>query len=313
MKNRKRSWTRCSKTDMTKLIHLAILGMPNVGKSTLLNRLVGEKIAAVSPKAQTTRTRITGVLTKGERQYVFLDTPGLLKPQNRLGEQMAKQIRSTLSDVDCALFVTESVGKLRRPEEALLARIREQEIPVIALINKCDAVNKAGILPMIDALAQAYPFAAIIPVSAKTGEGIDELFDELEPLMEESPFSFEADALTDQSERTLASEMIREKLLWALSDEVPHGIAVVIENFSSERGHLLHIGAVIYCEKASHKGIVIGKGGALLKEVGIRAREDLEAFFGEKVDLSLWVRVKENWRDRPSLIADFGLKRDDDE
>lgn len=295
---------------MTKVVYLAIVGMPNVGKSTLLNTLVGEKIAAVSPKAQTTRTRITGVLTKGEKQYVFLDTPGLLQAKNLLGEQMQKHIRNSLADVDCVLMVTESKGRIRGAEQRLLEQLRQQGLPVILLINKCDVANKAQILPSIAAFSEAYDFEAIIPVSALTGEGIDEVFEELEPLLGEAPFLFDEDTLTDQPERVIAAEFVREKLLRALSEEIPHGIAVVVERFTDERGHLLHIDAVIYCEKASHKGIIIGRGGALLKRVGTQAREDLETFFGCKVDLSLWVRVKENWRDNPSLIADFGLKED---
>lgn len=298
---------------MSKVIYLAIVGMPNAGKSTLLNTLVGEKIAAVSPKAQTTRTRITGVLTREDTQYVFLDTPGLLQAKNLLGEQMQKQIRSSLADVDCVLMVTESKGRIRSAEQALIRQLKAQGLPVILLINKCDAVKKADILPSIAAFSEAHQFEAIIPISAKTGEGIDELFDELQPLMNEAPFLFDEDTLTDQSERSIAAEFVREKLLNALNEEIPHGLAVVVERFTDERGHLLHIDAVIYCEKQSHKGIVIGKGGALLKRVGTQARTDLEAFFGCKVDLSLWVRVKENWRDNPALIADFGLKEDSDQ
>lgn len=295
---------------MTKVIYLAIVGMPSVGKSTLLNTLVGEKIAAVSPKAQTTRTRITGVLTREDTQYVFLDTPGLLQAKNLLGEQMQKHIRNSLADVDCVLMVTESKGKIRAPEQKLIEQLKKQGLPVILLINKCDATKKADILPSIAAFSSAMDFEAIIPVSAKTGEGINELFDELSPLLNEAPFLFDDDTLTDQSERTIAAEFVREKLLNALNEEIPHGIAVVVERFQDVRGHLLHIDAVIYCEKASHKGIVIGRGGALLKKIGTQAREDLERFFGCKVDLSLWVRVKENWRDNPALISDFGLKED---
>lgn len=297
---------------MSKVIYLAIVGMPNVGKSTLLNTLVGEKIAAVSPKAQTTRTRITGVLTRDDTQFVFLDTPGLLRAKNLLGEQMQKHIRTSLADVDCVLMVTESKGRIRAPELKLIDQLKAQGLPVILLINKCDVANKAEILPSIAAFSAAMDFEAIIPVSAKTGEGIDEVFTELEPLLNEAPFLFDDDTLTDQSERAIAAEFVREKLLNVLNEEIPHGIAVVVERFVDERGHLLHIDAVIYCEKASHKGIVIGKGGALLKRVGMYAREDLERFFRCKVDLSLWVRVKENWRDNPTLISDFGLKEDSD-
>lgn len=297
---------------MTKVIYLAIVGMPNVGKSTLLNALVGEKIAAVSPKAQTTRTRITGVLTREDKQYVFLDTPGLLKAKNLLGEQMQKHIRNSLADVDCVLMVTESKGKVRAPEAALISQLKAQGLPVILLINKCDVANKAEILPSIAAFHEMHEFESIIPVSARTGEGLNEVFDELEPLMVEAPFLFDDDTLTDQSERAIAAEFVREKLLNTLNEEIPHGIAVIVERFEDVRGHLLHIDAVIYCEKASHKGIVIGRGGALLKKVGTQAREDLERFFDCKVDLSLWVRVKENWRDNPSLISDFGLKEDSD-
>ncbi len=253
---------------MSKVIYLAIVGMPNVGKSTLLNTLVGEKIAAVSPKAQTTRTRITGVLTKEDTQYVFLDTPGLLKAKNLLGEQMQKHIRNSLADVDCVLMVTESKGRVRAPEQGLIRQLKAQGLPVILLINKCDVANKAEILPSIAAFSEAMDFSAIIPVSAKTGEGIDEVFSELETHLNEAPFLFDEDTLTDQSERTIAAEFVREKLLNALNEEIPHGIAVMVERFEDVRGHLLHIDVVIYCEKASHKGIVIGRGGALLKRVG---------------------------------------------
>lgn len=292
---------------------VAIVGKPNVGKSTLLNALLGEKIAAVSDKPQTTRTRITGVLTKENVQYVFLDTPGIHKPHNRLGEEMNRMARGAMADVNCTLLVIEPTDHVHPVDLSVIDRfVKDADNgPLVLVINKCDTIKKSAILPLIDMYAKKYDFDAILPISAKTGEGLDMVFDQLKKYETEGDWYFPSDALTDQPERVIAAEIIREKLLRLLSDEVPHGIYVVIEEMRDERGHLLHIRAEIFCERESHKRIIIGKNGGMLKKVGTYAREDLEAFFSTKVNLNLWVKVKEKWRDNSALLNRLGLKDGD--
>ena len=295
---------------MPKCAFIAILGCPNVGKSTLLNHLLGEKIAAVSKKPQTTRTRITGVLVKENVQYVFLDTPGMHRPKTKLGDNMIRAIKTSSEDVDAVLFVTEAKNEITSVEREMLKKITK-ECPVILLINKTDTAKKGDILKTIECFTNEFEFASVIPISAQTGDNTELIFTELEPHLPEGDWLFPSDMLTDQPERVIASEIIREKLLRLLDDEVPHGTAVVVEGFEDVRGHLLNVRAEIYCEKEGHKGIIIGKNGAMLKKIGTYAREDMEAFFGVKVNLNLWVKVKENWRDSTALITNFGLNFDE--
>ncbi len=290
---------------------IAIIGCPNVGKSTLLNRFLGEKIAAVSKKPQTTRTRITGILTKENTQYVFLDTPGMHKPKTKLGDSMVKAISTAVGDVDAVLFVTEAKGEVNSIEEQMLEKLKKQGYPTILLINKSDIAKKGDILTTIDAFTKKFEFASVIPISAETGDSVDTIFTELDPFISEGDWMFPSDMITDQPERVIAAEVIREKMLRLLDDEVPHGTAVVIEDFKDIRGHLIDIRAEIYCEKDGHKGIIIGKNGAMMKKIGTYAREDLEAFFGTKVNLNLWVKVKANWRDSIASITNFGLNSEE--
>ncbi len=298
--------------DLTpKTSFIAIIGRPNVGKSTLLNRLLGEKIAAVSKKPQTTRTRITGILTKGSIQYVFLDTPGMHKPRTKLGDNMIKALCGAVADVDCVLFMAEAQENINDSEREMLNRLKTNKTPVILLINKSDTAKKGDILKTIDLFSKGYEFKTIIPISALDGDNTEIIFDELAPFVRESEWFFPSDTLTDQPERVIAAEIIREKMLRLLDDEVPHGTAVVIEDFKDIRGHLIDIRAEIFCERENHKGIIIGKNGAMLKKIGSYAREDLEAFFGTKVNINLWVKVKENWRDNPASLNNFGLNNND--
>ena len=296
----------------TKTAFIAILGRPNVGKSTLLNQILKEKIAAVSNKPQTTRTRITGILTKGNTQYVFLDTPGIHLPKTKLGDVMIKEINNAVVDVDAALLMVEAGDTVGPAEESLIRKLESSGTPVILLINKIDDNKKSIILTTIDSFSKRFDFAAVIPISALNGDGVEEIFGELEPFVSEGDWFFPSDAVTDQPERAIAAEIIREKLLRLLDKEIPHGTAVVIEDFTDVRGHLIKIRATIYCEKNSHKGIIIGRNGAMLKKIGTYAREDLEAFFGAKVNVDLWVKVKENWRDDIMSLNNLGFNRDDD-
>lgn len=293
----------------SKTAFIAIVGCPNVGKSSLLNRFLGTKVAIVSSKPQTTRTKITGVLTDGETQLVFLDTPGLQKPRNKLGEKMNEAVSDSIGGVDACLFVTEPQGELKKGEEELLQKIRACRIPAILAINKIDTLrNKQDLLARIAYMSGFFDFAGVVPVSAQSGEGIDGLMTEMEKLAVESPHFFPDDVLTDQPERVLAAEMIREKILRFMDKEVPHGIAVSIEKMRERKDRaILDIDAVIYCERESHKGMVIGKKGAMLKKISSCAREDMERFFGVQVNLHTWVKVKEGWRNREGLIHNFGL------
>ena len=292
-----------------KTAFIAIVGRPNVGKSSILNNLLGQKVAIVSSKPQTTRTKIMGVLTEGDVQLVFTDTPGFHKPKTKLGEKMIKAVDDSIGGVDSCLFVTESKGEIREAELDLLEKLKSERIPVVLAINKIDMLSdKQDLLTRIVELTKLFDFEAVVPVCARDGDGMDELKDELFKLAAESEFFFPEDTLTDQPERVLAAEMIREKLLHKLSDEIPHGIAVSIERMRErEDKPIIDIEATIYCERESHKGIVIGKKGAMLKEVSTNARHELEQFFDCKVNLQCWVKVKEDWRNREGLIHNFGL------
>ena len=293
----------------SKTAFIAIVGCPNAGKSTILNRLLGQKIAIVSPKPQTTRTRIMGVLTRDETQLVFTDTPGYHRPKTKLGENMVKAVDNSIGDVDACLLVTEPKGDIRPAEEQLINRFKREKIPAVLAINKIDTVaDKTELMDRILHFSQLYDFEAIVPVSAIDGNGMDELLDELMKLAFESEHFFPDDTLTDQPEKVIAAEMIREKLLRLLDKEIPHGTAVAIESFKErDNADLIDIEATIYCEKESHKGIIIGKNGAMLKKISTRARIELEKFLGCRVNLKCWVKVKEDWRNREGLIHNFGL------
>ena len=292
-----------------KTAFIAIVGRPNVGKSTILNNLLGQKVAIVSSKPQTTRTKIMGVLTEDNVQLVFTDTPGFHKPKTKLGEKMIKAVDDSIGGVDSCLFVTEAKGEIREAELDLLKKLKAERIPVVLAINKIDMLSdKQELMGRILELTNLMDFEAVIPVSAREDDGMDELKDELFKLAAPSEFFFPEDTLTDQPERVLAAEMIREKLLHKLSDEIPHGIAVSIERMKErEDKPIIDIEAVIYCERESHKGIVIGKKGAMLKEISTNARHELEQFFECKINLQCWVKVKEDWRNREGLIHNFGL------
>lgn len=290
---------------------IAIVGRPNVGKSSVLNKLIGQKIAIVSKKPQTTRTRIMGVLTQGEDQLVFLDTPGLLKPKNPLGDYMVKSVTRTVDGVDACLLVTEALAPVSKADEELIRRFQSSGVPAILAINKIDLVSdKRLLMEQIAAYSARYEFRAVVPVSARDGSGMDELLEELKKLSEPGGHLFPEDTLTDQPERVIASEMVREKVLRLLDKEVPHGVAAVTERMK-ERDGILDIDVTIYCERANHKGILIGKGGAMLKKIGTNAREDLERFFDCKVNLQLWVKVKEDWRQRPETLQSLGFSEKD--
>lgn len=294
---------------MTKTSFIAIVGKPNVGKSSILNRILGAKIAIVSSKPQTTRTRIMGVLTVDETQLVFTDTPGYHKPHNKLGEFMNNAVGDSIGGTDTVLFVTEPKGELDEKELELIEKFKKEKMPVILAINKIDMIKeKAELLNRIIYLTKLYDFTAVVPVSASEGDGMDELVDEMMKTAFESPHFFPDDTLTDQPERVLAAEMIREKILRLMDKEIPHGIAVSIEKMSERKDKpILDIDAVIYCERDTHKGMIIGKNGTMLKKISTFARQDLESFFDVKVNLHTWVKVKENWRNREGLIHNFGL------
>ncbi|MBR4451789.1 MAG: GTPase Era [Clostridia bacterium] len=294
---------------MTETVFTSIVGCPNVGKSSILNRILGRKVAIVTQKPQTTRTKITGVLTSGETQYVFTDTPGFHRPHNVLDQKMMKAVGEGISGMDACLFVTEPFGDIREEETELLKRLKRENAPVVLAINKTDTVkDKEIILRKILKMTQAYDFAAVVPVSAKTGDNIDALLEELSKFAYESPHFFPDDALTDQPERVIAAEIIREKMLLYLDKEVPHGAAVSIERMRDRpQSDITDIDAEIYCEKESHKGIIIGKGGAMLKKISSGARADMERFFGCRINLQCHVKVKEDWRNREGLIRNFGL------
>lgn len=295
---------------MKKSLFTAIMGRANTGKSTLLNALLGEKISIVSNKPQTTRTKITGITQRGETQFVFLDTPGIHKPQDKLGSYMMRAASSAAAGVDLILFMVSSGDKIGSIEESFLNRFESEGLPVILIVNKTDISNAKEVGDTILRFSERFKFAAVIPISAMKEDGIDIVFDEAEKFAIEGEWFFPEDMITDQPERAIASEFIREKLLKSLNEEIPHGLAVVIEEWK-ESPKLLSIRAEIFCEKASHKPIIIGKSGAKLKEIGAAAREDLERFFGIKVFLDLWVKVKENWRQSDFAVANMGFKKED--
>ena len=298
-------------SDIKNVAMITVCGRPNVGKSSLTNALVGEKVAIVSNKAQTTRNRIYGVVNREDTQYILLDTPGLHKPKSALGDYMVKVVTSSLSDVDCALLLVEPIAHVGGPELALIERIKEEHLPAILCINKIDTVEPAELLPVIAAYNEAWDgFDAIIPISAHTGSGLDDLMKELRKYASEGPQLFPDGQTSDQPERQVVGEIVREKLLLCLDKEIPHGTAVEITKFSERDSGVIDVDATIYCEKASHKGIIIGKQGAMLKKISTMARHDIEKFMGTKVYLETWVKVKENWRDNVNYVRSFGYNDD---
>lgn len=297
----------------TKSGFVAIVGRPNVGKSSLLNRFVGEKVAIVSPKPQTTRNKITGILTRGETQLVFIDTPGLHKPRTALGEYMVEQVRRSVLDVDVGVLVTEPTGEITAAEHQLMQSLKAARMPVLLAINKIDTIRQKDLMmAKIDAFSKELDFDAIIPISARTGDGVDILLERITSYAQKGPHFFDDDAITDQPERVIIAEIIREKVLGNMQDEIPHGVAVGIENMKERKNaageELADVDATIYCERESHKGMLIGKGGAMLKRIGTQARTDAERFLGIKLNLRLWVKVKEDWRNKEGLIRNFGYR-----
>lgn len=295
---------------MTRTAFIALVGRPNVGKSTLLNTIIGEKVAIVSKKPQTTRNRITGIYTVGEDQFVFLDTPGMHKPRTKLGDFMVKTTSETLGGVDFAILVVEAREEVGDIEAQIIKRFNQDKMRAILVINKVDTVRPANIAKTIAAYDAAFKFDAVIPLSAKSGKGVDILLEECKQYLTEGDWLFDEDMITDQPERVIAAEIIREKLLRTLDEEIPHGTAVTIEEWTEKQG-VVSIRAEIYCEKQSHKGIIIGKRGATIKTIGTHAREDIERMLDTKVFLDLYVRVKENWRDSDFNITGFGYRDDD--
>ena len=294
---------------MKKTGFIAIVGRPNVGKSTLMNAILGEKVAIVSNKPQTTRNRIIGIHTKGESQFVFLDTPGIHKPKNSLGEFMVKTANSSMTDADAVILVVDVSKEISTVEENVIEYLKKSGLPAIIALNKVDLCRREQIAETIQAYANKHDFDAFVPICAKNGKNVDELLEECEGFLGESDWFFPADMVTDQPERQMAAEIIREKILRTLDKEVPHGTAVVIEEFKDE-GSMVRIRAEIFCEKNSHKGIIVGKGGASLKLIGTYAREDLERMLGTKVYLNLWVKVKENWRESARTVGNFGYNEE---
>ena len=290
----------------TKTAMITIAGRPNVGKSTLINYLVGEKIAIVSNKPQTTRNRICGIVTKEDTQFVFVDTPGYHRARTKLGDYMVNVARDSIADVDLTILVVEPIASVGPQEEGLIQKIRASKCPAVLAINKIDTVEKEQLLEIIALYSATELFDAIIPISAKTGDGVEVLLDQCGKYAQQSHFLFPEDITTDQPERQVMAEIIREKLLWCLDKEIPHGTAVEITTFTERDSGVIDIDATIYCEKASHKGIIIGKQGAMLKKISSMARVDCEKFMGTKVYLTTWVKVKENWRDSDFLVRNFG-------
>lgn len=286
---------------------ITVCGRPNVGKSTLTNTLVGEKIAIVSNKPQTTRNRICAVVTKGNTQFVFMDTPGFHKPRTRLGDYMVNVVRESVADVDAVMLLVEPLPNIGKQEQELIARFKETGVPALLVINKIDTVQRTELLEVMAVYSAAYEFDAIIPISAKTGEGVDELLAELSKYAVDGPPLFPDDMISDQPEKQICAELVREKLLLYLDKEIPHGTAVEVTRFSERDDGIIDMDVTIYCEKASHKGIIIGKKGAMLKKIGELARADIEAFMGTKVFLQTWVKVKENWRDSQAQLRNFGF------
>ena len=297
---------------ITKTAMITVCGRPNVGKSSLTNALVGEKIAIVSDKPQTTRNRIYGVVNRGNTQYVLLDTPGLHKPRSRLGDYMVKVVRESLSSVECALLLVEPIAHVGEPERILLRRIEEEQLPVVLCINKIDTVeNKEDLLAVIAAYSEVYDgFDAIIPISARTGDGLEELLAQLQQYAQEGPQLFPDGMTTDQPDAQVCAEIVREKMLQCLDKEIPHGTAVEVTRFSERDSGIIDLDVTIYCEKASHKGIIIGKHGDMMKKISSLARQDIEKFMGTKVYMETWVKVKENWRDNVNFIRSQGYNEE---
>ena len=294
---------------MKRTTFIAIVGRPNVGKSTLLNAIIGEKVAIVSKKPQTTRNRITGIHTLGEDQFVFLDTPGMHKPRTKLGDFMMKTANNTLGGVDAAILVVEARESVGDIEAGIISRLKSEKLPAILVINKIDTVRPVNIAKTIAAYADAYDFDAVIPTAAKNGKEVETVVSECSRYLNESEWFFSSDLVTDQPEKQVAAEIIREKILRILDEEIPHGTAVAIEEWK-EKKESVSIRAEIYCEKATHKGIIIGKNGATIKKIGTYAREDIEKMLDTRVFLDLYVRVKENWRDSSFNITDLGYKEE---
>ncbi len=296
---------------ITKNIMVTIAGRPNVGKSTLANTLTGEKIAIVTNKPQTTRNRIFAIVNRNDTQFVFIDTPGFHKARTKLGDYMVKIVNESVTDVDAIALVVEPIPSVGTQEAILIDKIKQSGIPAVLVINKIDSVKKEELLSVIAAYTDAHEFNAVVPISAKTGENVELLLDELGKFAQEGPQLFPDDMITDQPEKQIMAEIVREKLLLCLDREVPHGTAVVVTKFSErEDTEIIDVDVTIYCEKSSHKGMIIGKNGAMLKKIGSLAREDMEKFMGTKVFLQTWVKVKENWRDRDSLLKNFGYSED---
>ncbi len=297
--------------NIQKTAMITVCGRPNVGKSSLTNALVGEKIAIVSNKAQTTRNRIYGVVNREDTQFILLDTPGLHRPKSALGDYMVKVVTASLSDVDCALLLVEPIPHVGGPEKALIDRVREEKLHCVLAVNKIDTVEPAELLPVIAAYSEVWDgFDAIIPISARTGDGLEELMNELGKYAQEGPQLFPDGQTSDQPERQVMGELLREKLLLCLDKEIPHGTAVEITKFSERDSGVVDVGATIYCEKASHKGIIIGKQGAMLKKISSLARHDMEKFMGTQIYLETWVKVKENWRDNVNYVRSLGYRED---
>lgn len=291
---------------ITKSAMITICGRPNVGKSTLTNALVGEKIAIVSNKPQTTRNRISAVVTRGNTQFVLMDTPGFHKPRTRLGDYMVNVVKESVADVDAVMLLVEPIANIGRQEEELIARLKETNVPAVLVINKIDTVEKSELLEVMAMYSQAHSFDAIIPISAKNNEGLDELMAQLDKYAVEGPQLFPDDMISDQPEKQICAELVREKLLLCLDKEIPHGTAIEVTKFSERENGIIDMDVTIFCEKASHKGIIIGKNGAMLRKIGEMARTDIEAFMGTKVFLQTWVKVKENWRDSMAQLRNFG-------
>ena len=291
---------------ISKSAMITICGRPNVGKSTLTNALVGEKIAIVSNKPQTTRNRISAVVTRGNTQFVLMDTPGFHKPRTRLGDYMVNVVKESVADVDAVMLLVEPIASIGRQEEELIARLKETNVPAVLVINKIDTVEKSELLEVMAKYSQTHNFDAIIPISAKNNEGLDELMEQLDKYAVEGPQLFPNDMISDQPEKQICAELVREKLLLCLDKEIPHGTAIEVTKFSERENGIIDMDVTIFCEKASHKGIIIGKQGAMLRKVGEMARTDIEAFMGTKVFLQTWVKVKENWRDSMAQLRNFG-------
>ena len=296
--------------DIQRTAMISIVGRPNVGKSTLTNALVGEKVAIVSSKPQTTRNRICGVVNRGDTQFVLLDTPGLHRARTKLGDYMVKVVRQSVADVDGVCLLVEPIAKIGVPEQALIDRVREEQLPAVLVINKIDTVEKPQLLEVMAVYAAAFDFDAIIPISAEKGDGLDILLEQLQKYAAEGPQLFPEGMTSDQPERQIVGEIVREKLLRNLDKEIPHGTAVEVTKFSERDSGVIDLDVTIYCEKASHKGIIIGKNGEMLKRISSHARQDIERFMGAKVYMQTWVKVKENWRDNVNFIRDVGYRED---